>query len=243
MSNKFSNMFKANPKLNFDELAGDLRPVILSTAVFVSATFAFALPSHAFTMAIPDDFGNISTGEGNWAAGLGHHGGTSTGTFDISIARPAIGTTATGAYNINYLPVDGEGHGSTATFAINYSVNYVIIPSTSRNYWAWTLTAAPQVQPRCIANFSTCRQISAVLHIDLTGLVFNGTSWVEQTASDNKVDSGLECRPRSGGQALPAESCTPVPAPLPLFGLLPIFGCFQKIRKHSNAIMQIKGRS
>jgi hypothetical protein len=187
------------------------------------------------TVAIEDNFFDISTGDGNWSAGLGHKGGTGSGTFDISTKRPVGGATSTGTYDISFNPVDGEGHGSTATFQIDYSVTSILIPGKIGNFWNWTLSAMPKVMPKCEGSITTCRNITAVLHIDIDGLVFEpdpsdilfGGKWVERTVVDNKRSAGLECIPLSqNGEGY----CTEVPGPLPVLGVFASLGFSRKLR-------------
>jgi hypothetical protein len=210
-----------------------LRSILLIAAAL--APFSFISSSRALTVAIEDNFFDISTGDGNWSAALGHKGGTGVGTFDISTKRPAVGATSTGTYDINFNPIDGEGHGSTATFQIGYSVTSISIPGRVGNYWNWTLNAIPKVMPKCEGNSTTCRNIAAALHIDIDGLVFEpdpsdilfGGKWVEQTVVDNKTSSGLECIPLSqNGDGY----CTEVPGPLPILGIFASLGFSRKIR-------------
>lgn len=187
--------------------------------VVVSTTSLLALPSKAdsLTVAVADDFGAISTGDGNWDAKLGHKGTSKKGTFDISIKRPEVGKTVTGNYKIDFTSKDE--HNTTATYSIDYSVKYILVPGGGlSNYWNWTLTPKASPKPDCADNLESCGDVSATLYIDLTGKVEdeNGT-WETKTQSATDVSTVK-------------EKLEPSPAPLPLLGVAAAFTYSRKLR-------------
>ena len=185
--------------------------------VAVSTTSLLALPSKAngLTVAVEDSFGNISTGAGNWDAKLGHQGTSKKGTFDISIKRPEVGKTVTGNYNIDFKSKDE--HNTTATYSIDYSVKYVLVPGeVLGNFWNWTLTPKASAKQACTANFDSCGEVSATLYIDLMGKVEDENGkWETKTESATDVSTVTEAQ---------------VPAPLPLLGVVATFTYSRKLR-------------